>query len=190
MMAAIALLGWISSPAVAAMRIEGQVQAGGSAVAGAAVSLFAASAAAPARLAQAETDADGKFVVAVDQAPDGAESFYLVAGGGTPAVDKAGGDNKAIALLAVVGKAPPAKVVVNEMTTVASVWTNAQFLASATVAKLAIVGVCVLLSGPSIALPQPPVCRSTKLGTLPAAILRPSAWPLSAVRRLKRSPPS
>src|SRR5262245_25789261 len=29
--------------------------------------------------------------------------------------------------------------------------------------------------------PQPPVCRSTKLGTLPAAILRPSSCPLIAV---------
>ena len=29
--------------------------------------------------------------------------------------------------------------------------------------------------------PQPPVCRSTRLGTFPAAILRPRGWPFSAV---------
>src|SRR5215471_4545157 len=52
--------------------------------------------------------------------------------------------------------------------------------ASASVAKLAIVGVCTLLSGPRIASPHPPVARLTKLGTLPAAILRPSALPLIA----------
>jgi hypothetical protein len=46
---------------------------------------------------------------------------------------------------------------------------------SANVAKLAIVGVWPLLSGSWMATPHPPVPRSTKLGTLPAAIRRPSA---------------
>ena len=44
------LLGWVSSPAEAAVRIEGQVQAGGKAVAGSTVSLWAASSNAPAHL--------------------------------------------------------------------------------------------------------------------------------------------
>ena len=51
---------------------------------------------------------------------------------------------------------------------------------SASVAKFAIVGVWPLLSGSWMVAPQPPVARSTKLGTLPAAIFSPSAWPLSA----------
>ena len=38
------------------------------------------------------------------------------------------GDNPAITLLAVLGNKPPAKVVINEFSTIASVWTNAQFL--------------------------------------------------------------
>src|SRR5262249_19559596 len=38
------------------------------------------------------------------------------------------GDNPAFVLLAVLGNAPPTTVVINEMTTVASTWTNAQFL--------------------------------------------------------------
>jgi hypothetical protein len=48
----------------------------------------------------------------------------------------------------------------------------------ASVAKLAIVGVWPLLSGSWIVPPQPPVARSTKLGTLPAAIFSCSgcAW--------------
>ena len=33
----------------------------------------------------------------------------------------------------MVGNQPPAKVVINEMTTVASVWTNAQFLDGAAI---------------------------------------------------------
>src|SRR5262245_50249031 len=51
----------------------------------------------------------------------------------------------------------------------------------AKLAKFAIVGVWLLLSGSWIGPPHPPVSRSTKLGTLPAAILRPSALPLSVV---------
>jgi hypothetical protein len=50
----------------------------------------------------------------------------------------------------------------------------------ASVAKLAIVGVWPLFSGSWIVPPQPPVCRSTKLGTLPAAIFSCSGWPLMA----------
>ena len=91
------------------------------------MSLRAATANAPARLAQATTGADGDFVVSVDQTPDGA-ILYLVAAGGTPAVSKQGGDNPAIALMTVLGSNPPAKVTINEMTTVASVWTHAQFI--------------------------------------------------------------
>jgi hypothetical protein len=44
------LLSWASSPAEAAVRVEGQVQAGGKAVAGSLVSLWAASSNAPAHL--------------------------------------------------------------------------------------------------------------------------------------------
>ena len=47
---------------------------------------------------------------------------------GIATVNKASGDNPAIALVTVLGSTPPANVVINEMTTVASVWTNAQFI--------------------------------------------------------------
>ena len=52
--------------------------------------------------------------------------------------------------------------------------------ASASVAKFAIVGVWPLLSGSWMGPPHPPVERSTKFGTLPAAMLRLSAGPLIA----------
>ena len=55
-------------------------------------------------------------------------SLYLVARGGTSLAGKGGGDNPAIALLSVLGAKAPAKVTVNEMTTVASVWTHNQFI--------------------------------------------------------------
>ena len=121
--------GWAAASASASpLQIEGTVQAGGGMAAGATVILFAASAAAPARLTQGLTDADGKFSVTADPTPGDATSYYLVASGGTPAVSKAGGNNKAIGLLAVLGSAPPANVIVSKFTTVASVWTHTQFL--------------------------------------------------------------
>jgi hypothetical protein len=82
---AVGLLGWLSGPAVAAVRIEGQVQAGGGPVAHSVVTLWAAGANAPTQLAQAETGADGRFVISVDQSPGGDTSLYLVASGGEPA---------------------------------------------------------------------------------------------------------
>ena len=129
---AVGLLGGAVGPAAAATRIEGQVQAGGGPVAGSTVILWAASANAPAQLAQVTTGADGSFVVSADQTPDGS-ILYLVATNGTPSASKQSGNNPAIALLAVLGDNPPARVVINEMTTVASVWTNSQFLEGAAI---------------------------------------------------------
>jgi hypothetical protein len=122
------LLGLLSFQAAAAVHIEGQVQAGGGPVAHAAVTLWAASANAPAQLAQAETDTNGRFVISTEQSPGGDVSLYLLANGGEPANTQASGKNPALALLAVLGNQPPAKVTVNEMSTIASVRTNAQFL--------------------------------------------------------------
>jgi hypothetical protein len=52
----------------------------------------------------------------------------VIAKGGETAANKGSDDNPAVALRAVLGNVPPANVVINEMTTVASVWTHAQFL--------------------------------------------------------------
>jgi hypothetical protein len=101
-------------------------------VAGSIVSLWAASANTPTLLAQATTGTDGSFVVSADQTPDGA-ILYLVATGGTPSAGRQGGDNAAIALLSVLGRNPPARVVVNEFTTIASVVTTAQFIDGAAI---------------------------------------------------------
>ncbi len=82
------VLGLASGSAVAAIQIDGQVQAGGGPVAHSAVTLWAATANAPARLAQTETGADGRFVISSDQSPGGDTSLYLVATGGEPASSK------------------------------------------------------------------------------------------------------
>jgi DNA-binding beta-propeller fold protein YncE len=107
--------------------LSGSVQGAGQPIAGATVTVYAAGAGAPAQLAQGKTDDSGAFTLAVDSAP--ADSvLYVMAKGGTPrsAADK--GPNDAIVLLAVLGGTPPKKVVVNEFTTIGSVWTSAQFL--------------------------------------------------------------
>jgi hypothetical protein len=60
-------------------------------------------------------------------------SLYLIAKGGVASVNKGAGDNPALAFLAVLGGTAPANVILNEMTTIASVWTNAQFLDGAAI---------------------------------------------------------
>jgi hypothetical protein len=122
------MLGYACGPAAAAVRIEGQVQAGGGALANSVVTLWAASASEPRQLAQARTNGDGRFVLASQETPGADVILYVVAKGGEATVNKGSGDNPAAALLAVLGNTPPPKVVINEMTTVASVWTANQFI--------------------------------------------------------------
>ena len=158
-------VGWFGcayDPAVAAVRIDGQVQAGGGPVAQSAVTLWAATASAPPRLARTQTGVDGGFAISVDQAVSDDAILYLVATGGTPSVNKAGGDNPAIALLAVLGSNPPAHVVVNEFTTLASVVTTTQFLDS------------TVIKGQPLHSESPPATCPTSSISQPAATARPS----------------
>jgi hypothetical protein len=84
-------------------------------------------------LAHSKTDAEGHFSVGATRAAPAGASLYLIAQGGKAAADKSGTDNPAIALMAVVGSNAPPRITINEFTTVASVWTHAQFLAGAAV---------------------------------------------------------
>jgi streptogramin lyase len=117
-----------AGPAVAADSLRGQVLGGGAPIANSTVTLWAASADAPKQLAQARTGADGRFALSPVGAPAKGAMLYLVARGGTPAANKPAGDNAAIALMTVVGGKPPARIVINEMTTLASVVTHTQFI--------------------------------------------------------------
>jgi hypothetical protein len=105
---------------------------GGAPIAQSTVTLWAASSNVPKQLAQTQTDNEGRFEVSTPGTPDHS-SLYLTAGGGIPANNKAGGNNPAIALLAVVGGEPPARVVINEFTTIAAVWTHAQLIDGMTI---------------------------------------------------------
>jgi len=119
-------LALLSSGTALGADIQGQVLGAGVPVAGSTVTLWAAgSDAPPQQLAQAQTGQDGRFVI---NANGNGAPLYLVATGGRPTANKNGGDNPGLAMLTVVGSEPPSHVVINEMTTVASVWTHAQFI--------------------------------------------------------------
>jgi hypothetical protein len=112
----------------AAAQIAGQVLGAGAPIAGSTVTLWAAGDTTPTQLAQVKSDAEGRFELAVDASRSAGRVLYIIAKAGEPKARGGVGDNPAIALLAVLGPESPAKVVVNEFTTVASVWTSLQVL--------------------------------------------------------------
>ena len=114
--------------ALGAERLTGQVLGGGAPIARSTVTLWSAGADAPKQLAQAKTGADGKFDLKFAGPGIRGAVLYVVATSGKATTDTGSGDNAAIALLSVLGQKAPPNVIINEMTTVASVWTNAQFL--------------------------------------------------------------
>src|SRR5262245_49381974 len=118
------------NPAAAAApaQIRGQVLGSGAPITNSTVTLWAASAGTPLQLGQTQTGNDGGFMMTVPDSLAADTSLYLVARGGGPTASKASGDNPSIALITVVGAKPPARVTINEMTTVASVWTHNQFI--------------------------------------------------------------
>ena len=89
------------------------------------MSLWQASADAPQKLAETRTNDRGEFAIG-SGGSQGNSSLYLIASGGEPKAGAGGGNNPAIALMTVVGSRPPERVVINEFTTVASVWTHAR----------------------------------------------------------------
>jgi hypothetical protein len=108
--------------------IGGKVEGGGGPIAKATVTLWATGPGAPQKLAETQTKDDGSFDLASAGGKDDARVLYLIAKGGEP---KAGGDkgpNPAITLMATLGTTPPKRVTINELTSVASAWTGAQFL--------------------------------------------------------------
>src|SRR5271166_2850151 len=96
----------LAGAASAADNIKGQVLGGGAPIAKSTVTLWEASADALKQLGQTKTNDDGRFEVRAKGAHSDA-ILYLVATGGVAKASKTGGDNPAIALLAVLGGNPP-----------------------------------------------------------------------------------
>jgi hypothetical protein len=118
----------LAGSTLAADHVSGQVLGAGVPIAQSNVVLWEASAGAPVKLAEAKTSDQGQFEFRSSAARSADSSLYVVATGGVPKAQKDSSDNPAIVLIAVLGDKPPEKVTINEFTTVASVWTNLQFL--------------------------------------------------------------
>ena len=127
-LSSLALASALMAGQAAADSINGRVLGGGAPIANSTVTLWSATAGAPAQLGQAKTDSNGQFSLSAPAAPTMDASLYLVAKGGKATADKSGGENPGIALLTVVGSKAPAQVTINEFTTIASVWTHNQFI--------------------------------------------------------------
>jgi hypothetical protein len=119
-----------AAPAMASFsdKFDGRVLAGGKPIAQATVTLWAASENAPQQIAESKSDEDGRFSISADDSRPNNSILYLVAKGGMPAARGNKVDNPAIALLAVLGQSSPDHVVVNELTTIGSIWPAAQLL--------------------------------------------------------------
>jgi len=122
---AVCSLGMLAALPVVAASLTGQVLGAGTPIANSTLTLWAAGTGAPTQLAQARSGADGRFTINAPDVPAPGTSLYLVANGGQIG---AGSDNPAIALMTVVGAKAPGRVTINEMTTIASVYTHAQFI--------------------------------------------------------------
>jgi streptogramin lyase len=125
---ALIIAGVVLGASAHAADIAGRVLGAGAPIANSTVTLWETSAGAPQQLAQTRTGADGRFTLTPSRAAAKDSTLYLVAQGGQPTASKTSGDNAAIVLIAVLGATPPANVVINEFTTVASVWTHNQFI--------------------------------------------------------------
>jgi hypothetical protein len=128
MFLACGLFVFMCAPAAASVNIQGRVQVGGGALANSTVTLWTSGAGEPRQLAQTQTGSDGHFVLGSQEALSNDNVLYLVAKGGVATINKSSGENSAIALLSVLGNTPSPKVVINEMTTVASAFTAARFV--------------------------------------------------------------
>ena len=124
----LAMLSLAVGPASAADALKGQVLVAGAPVANSTVALWAASAGAPKQLAQAKTNSGGRFELRAKSSRGKDDILYLVAMGGKPAANRAGGDDPGLALMNMLGSKPPARVTINELTTVASTFTAARFI--------------------------------------------------------------
>lgn len=108
----------LSATSSADDKIVGKVSAGSAPVGKASVTLWEAGPGAAEKLAETKTNDAGEFELSIAGNEHESKVLYLTATGSSPSV----------VFMATLGSAPPERVVVNELTTVASVWTGAQFL--------------------------------------------------------------
>jgi len=113
--------------ACSADTIKGQVLIGRAPVAKSAVTVWEASPAAPKKLGETKSNEDGRFEV-LSAGVHSDSVLYVTANGGQPKASRSGGDNSALVLITVLSGDAKDSVVINELTTVASAFTNARFI--------------------------------------------------------------
>lgn len=130
----VALIGLstVTSTAIAGS-IAGQLLGANQPIVNSTITLWSANADKPKQLEQTHSDASGHFNFANATAISKDDSLYIVATGGKPTANKNASENNAISLMTVLGNNPPATVTINEMTTIASVWTHNQFIKNAVI---------------------------------------------------------
>ncbi len=105
-----------------AIDVQGRVLIAGKPVIGSTVTLYVADAGSSKKLAQGRTDDKGVFKFHDDRIfAEGI--YYLIAKGGA-----SNGSGESLALLSVLGSKIPKTITINELTTVASAFTSAQFI--------------------------------------------------------------
>ncbi|NQX87290.1 MAG: hypothetical protein HRT77_01360 [Halioglobus sp.] len=110
----------VTSLPAAALDMAGTLTLGGQPVPDATVTLWrTAGTDSPATMAKASTDTEGAFTLQNLGASEEGKIYYITTTGGA---------HENVALMSVLGATPPSTIVVNELTTVASVFTNAQFI--------------------------------------------------------------
>ena len=130
----VAALGAASGAADAAVRIDGQVQAGGGAVAGSTVTLWAASAGEPEATGASENR--GRRQLCAQHRRDAGtrrEPLSRSPRAASPRSTRARATIRRWRFWRCSAARPRPRSPINEMTTVASVWTNAQFLDGAAI---------------------------------------------------------
>ena len=118
----------LSSTCSMAANIQGLVLGGGAPIENASVVLYKAGSFEPLKLAQTQSNKNGKFNLAVPLDEKSGSSYYLVAQGGHSQLDNISGDNPAITLVAALGPRIPSRATINEYSTIATVWTHNQFI--------------------------------------------------------------
>jgi len=114
------LAGMFIGQSAFAKRLEGTVVIAGQPVRDAAVTLWLTRVKQPPRsVAEVSTGAQGEFTL---------HDFPLLDDGGVFYLTTRGGSSDRVALMSVLGTDPPERVMVNELTTVASVFTSARFI--------------------------------------------------------------
>jgi hypothetical protein len=116
---ALVAVGVLSLTNISALAAElaGTIQAANQPIAAATVTLYATAEGTPSQVAQTKTDSNGRFRLDAKPAPKGSV-FYLVAKG----------PKEAVALMLLLGPSLPQRVIVNELTTVASTFCAARFI--------------------------------------------------------------